>query len=94
MGTYDQDKREKMSIFGFFVVEIYNVTKQSLEYEDNSNEFFCHFSEDIIENDMNSRPTRPPSWRTGKIKSPVYVRKLLTAHLFQKVNKQRLNNVR
>ena len=92
MGTYDQDKREKLSIFSFFVVDIYNVTKQSLAYEETSNEFLCALDEVKIDNDLDNNPTRLQFQRTRRNSLPIPTRIYPTWHLLQTSNKCRLHN--
>ena len=65
MGTYSWDKYVNLHIFIVPVLDTYNVATRSLAYEDTSSLFFCDLDEEMIDNDIDSRPTVPPSKRTG-----------------------------
>ena len=54
------DKRVNMSIFGISVFCTCNVTTNYLAYEYNFCVFFYDLSEEMIDNDLDSRPNTPP----------------------------------
>ena len=60
LGTCSWDKRVNMGIFGVSVVDTYNVATQYLAGEINYHVLFCDFSEEIIDNNFDSIPTRAP----------------------------------
>ena len=70
-GTHSWDNHINMSIFGAFVVDTYSFATQSLTYEDTSRVFFFALYEEMINNNIDSRPIKPPSNRTGRIAYPV-----------------------
>ena len=83
MGTNSWEWIFNMSILGVYIVDIYNIATQPLSYEGTYNAFFCGLTEDVINENINSRTNRPPSKRTG-IKSPhVPVRKYVEAYILQ-----------
>ena len=63
--TYSRYQSFNLSIFGVSVVDTYNVATQYLEYEETSRAFFFALVEERINDDLGSRPTRPPSKRTS-----------------------------
>ena len=65
LGTYSWDKLVNLCIFSVPVFDTYNVATHSLAYGDTSSLFFCALDEEMIDNDIDSRPTVPPSKRTG-----------------------------
>ena len=79
---------------GVSVVDTYDVETQYMEYEDTSNELLYDFTEDMIDNDLNSRPKRTPYWRNGRSETHVPIRTRPTENLFQTSNKCRLYNCR
>ena len=94
LGTHSWGRRVNLSIFSVSVVDTYNVATQSLAYEETSHVLFCALAEEMTDNNLDSRPTRPPSKRTGRSASPVPVRKRAAAHLFKICKKIRLQNGR
>ena len=66
MGDHDWFWRVNLSMVGVSVIDSYNVATKYLSYEDTSNALLCDLNGDIIGNDMDSSPTRPPSCRTGR----------------------------
>ena len=83
MGTGSWDRLVNLSIFCVSVVDTYSVATRSLAYEETSRVFFYDLAEEMIDNNIDSRQTRPPSKRTGRSASLVPVRKRVEAHLFQ-----------
>ena len=83
LGTHNGNKCVILSIFGLSFVDTYNVATKSLNYEDNYHVLFYDFGEYMIDNYLDSSPTRPPSKITGRSASSVPVRKRVSAHLFQ-----------
>ena len=49
-----------MSIFGVSVADTYNVATKPISYEETFHIFLCDLAEDVINDDLNSRPTRSP----------------------------------
>ena len=84
MDTHSWDKHVDLSIFGVYIVDTYNVATTYII----SNVFFCILSEEIINTNLGSRPTRPTSKKTGRSALPVPVRKRVTAYLFQTRKKE------
>ena len=81
-----------MSIFGVSKDDTHNVDTQSLSYEETCNVLLCDLYEDVIDNDLDSRPTRPPPYITGRIASRVPFSKRATLHLLQTCKKRILQN--
>ena len=75
MGTHSWDKIVNLVTFGVSVFENYNVATKSLDYEGTSCVLLCNLVEEIIDNNMNSSPTRQTSKRTGRIAMIFPVRK-------------------
>ena len=95
LGAHIWDQHLNMSIFNVYFFETYNVAKKYLTYEENYHAFFCTLAEEVVSNDLDSRPTRPPSWRTERsVPSPVPVRTLPAANICQTGNKKRLQHGR
>ena len=69
MGTHSWERNVNLGIFGVSVVDTCNVATKSLTYEANSRVLLCALDEDIINNDLDSRPTIPQSNITGGIAS-------------------------
>ena len=69
MGTQSLAWHANLSIFGVSVVDTCNVATKSLTYEATSRVLLCALDEDIINNDLDSRPTIPQSNITGGIAS-------------------------
>ena len=84
MDTRSWDRHVNLGIFCVSVVYNYNIDTQSLSYEMTSCVLFCALSEDVIDNDLDSRPARPPPKITGRITFLITIRTRLTAHIFQK----------
>ena len=94
MGTHSWYECDNLSIFGFFVVDTYSVTIQSLVYKNTYHALFCDLDEEIVDNDLDLSPTIFPSNRTIRSAFPVSVRKLPTAHILQTCKKWRPYNGR
>ena len=60
LGTKCWYRRVNISIFCVSIFYTYNVATQSLEYEETYHGLFCDLDEEVINNNLDSRPTIPP----------------------------------
>ena len=54
-----------------------------MEYEENRHELFCDFYEEMIDNFIDSSPTRSPWKITGRKPPPIPISRRLAENLFQ-----------
>ena len=76
------------SIVRIYIVDTYNVANQYLSYEKTSHVLLCDFSEEMINKDLDPRPTRPKSNRNLKSASLFPAMKYVAAHLYKKEKKE------
>ena len=88
LGTHSWEKCVNIRILGVSDVETYKTNNQSLAYEHTSCVLFWVFYEEMIDNNINSRPTRLPSDKTGRNALSVSFSKLAASHLFQTCKKE------
>ena len=66
MGTHIWNWRVDMGIFGVYFLDTYNVTTQSITYEETYHVLLFALAEDMVDNNLYLRPTILPSNRTGR----------------------------
>ena len=81
MGTQSWYQRVNLIIFGVYFVETYNEATKYMTYKETSHASLCFLAEEIIDNDLNSRPIRPPLRITGRSALPVPVRTCPTSYM-------------
>ena len=72
-----------MSIFGVYFVDTGNISTHYISHEETSNIILCALDEEMINNDLDSRPTRTPQNITATSALPDPVRKRAVSHLSQ-----------
>ena len=83
MVTHSWGKYVILGIFGVSVFDSYNVDNQYLAHEETAHALFCYLAEEMIDNDIDSSPSRRTSKRTRRSAFRVLVGKGVTSHLLK-----------